>query len=232
MAYDFRVRTKQDLIDAVREYGIVPYFSTSVPGFSLEEHCSPSVLFSDGDDDTWAWKGPVIQETGCAYGKFFEKKAAYVSREVFLDLANYRRDGYDFDSRYDDGLARFQDKQLYDLIDASAPVLSKALRETGGYAYSGRWQKTDGKKGFDTIITRLQMECYLVVADFTYMTDKKGNPYGWGVARYTTPEKYYGKSFTRAVYQRKPEESKERLLTHFRRILPRANEKQLLKILG
>ena len=231
MAYDFRVRTKQDLIDAVREYGIVPYFSTSVPGFSLEEHCSPSVLFSDGDDDTWAWKGPVIQETGCAYGKFFEKKAAYVSREVFLDLANYRRDGYDFDSRYDDGLARFQDKQLYDLIDASAPVLSKVLRETGGYAYSGRWQKTDGKKGFDTSVTRLQEQCYVLISDFVYTLDKKGNKRGWGVAEYSTPEKTMGEFFTENVYRRSPEESYERLLLHLRKLFPRAQEKDLRKFL-
>ena len=231
MAYDFYVRTKQDLIDAVREYGIVPYFSTSVPGFSLEEHCSPSVLFSDGDDDTWAWKGSVIQETGCAYGKFFEKKAAYVSREVFLELANYRRDGYDFDSRYDDGLARFQDKQLYDLIDASAPVLSKALRETGGYAYSGRWQKTEGKKGFDTSVTRLQEQCYVLISDFVYTLDKKGNKRGWGVAEYSTPEKSMGEFFTENVYRRSPEESYERLLLHLRKLFPRAQEKDLRKFL-
>ena len=231
MAYDFYVRTKQDLIDAVREYGIVPYFSTSVPGFSLEEHCSPSVLFSDGDDDTWAWKGPVIQETGCAYGKFFEKKAAYVSREVFLDLANYRRDGYDFDSRYDDGLARFQDKQLYDLIDANAPVLSKALRETGGYAYSGRWQKTEGKKGFDTSVNRLQEQCYVIISDFIYTLDKKGNKRGWGVAEYSTPEKTMGEFFTENVYRRSPEESYERLLEHLMKLFPRAQEKDLRKFL-
>ena len=231
MAYDFRVRTKQDLIDAVREYGIVPYFSTSVPGFSLEEHCSPSVLFSDSGDDTWAWKGPVIQATGCAYGKFFEKKAAYVSREIFLDLANYRRDGYDFDSRYDDGLARFRDKQLYDLIDASAPVLSKVLRETGGYAYSGRWQKTEGKKGFDTSVTRLQEQCYVIISDFVYTLDKNGNRRGWGVAEYSTPEKTMGEFFTDNVYRRTPEESYERLMEHLKKLFPRAQEKELKKFL-
>lgn len=91
MSFDFHIKTKQDLIDAVDAFGILPYFATSIPGFSLEEHCSPAVLFSDTGEDTWAWKGPVIRATGCAYGKFFEKKAAYVSREVFLDLANYRR---------------------------------------------------------------------------------------------------------------------------------------------
>ena len=165
MAYDFWVRTKQDLEDAIGEYGIVPYFRCSIPGFSLEEHCPPRVLFSDGEEDTWAWKGPVIRETGCAYGKFFEKKAAYVSRELFPDLANYRRDGYDFDARYDDGLARFQDKQLYDLLEERAPVLSKELRLAGGYAYGGRGQSAEGRKGFDASIARLQEQCYVIISD-------------------------------------------------------------------
>ena len=37
MAYDFYVQTKRDLIDAVQEYGVVPYFASAIPGFSLEE---------------------------------------------------------------------------------------------------------------------------------------------------------------------------------------------------
>ena len=231
MAYDFTVRTRQDLIDAVQEYGIVPYFSTSIPGFSLEEHCPPAVLFSDTGEDTWAWKGPVIRATGCAYGKFFEKKSAYVSREVFLDLANYRRDGYDFDARYDDGLAKFQDKQLFDLIDANAPVLSKELRRTGGYAYSGRWQKTEGTKGFDTSVTRLQEQCYVIISDFVYTLDKHGNKRGWGVAEYSTPEKIMGKDFSDHVYRRTPAESRERLLEHLAKLFPQAAEKDLRRFL-
>ena len=230
MRYDFYVRTKQDLLEAVETFGIVPYFSTSIPGFSLEEHCHPLVLFSDTGEDTWEWKGPVIQESGCAYGKFFEKKSAYVSREWFLDLANYRRDGYDFDARYDDGLARFQDKQLYDLLSASAPVLSKDLRNSGGYAYSGRWQKTEGKKGFDTSITRLQEQCYVIISNFVYTLDKKGNRRGWGVAEYSTPEKFMGEYFEQ-VYQRKPEESYERLMEHLISLFPQVPEKNLKKFL-
>ena len=231
MAYDFYIRRKQDLIDAVREFGIVPYFRTSIPGFSLEEHCHPAVLFSDTGDDTWEWKGPVIRESGCAYGKFFEKKAAYVSRELFPDLANYRRDGYDFDARYDDGLARFQDKQLYDLIDANGPILSKELRRTGGYAYSGRWQKTEGKKGFDSSITRLQEQCYVLISDFVYTLDKNGNRRGWGVAEYSTPEKHLGGGFAAAVYAREPKESYERLFEHLVRLFPEVPEAELKKFL-
>ncbi len=231
MAFDFYVQSKQDLIDAVQEFGIIPYFSNSIPGFSLEEHCPPSVLFNDTEENTWEWKGPVIRATGCAYGKFFAKKAAYVRRDLFLDLANYRRDGYDFDARYDEGLARFQEKQLYDLIAENAPIPSKVLRKSGGYAYSGRWQKTDGKKGFDTSVTRLQEQCYVIISNFVYTIDKNGNRRGWGVAEYSTPEKYMGETFTEGVYRRKPGESYALLFEHLQRLLPAAAEKEIRKFL-
>ena len=231
MTFDFYVRSKQDLIDAIEEFGIVPYFSTSVPGFSLEEHCSPSVLWSDDDNNTWEWKGPVIRETCCAYGKFFEKKAAYVSLEWFLDLANYRRDGYDFDARYDDGLAKFSDKELFEMIDAKAPVLSKELRRDGGYAYNGRWQKVEGKKGFDTSLTRLQELCYVTTTDFVYTVDKNGRKHGWGVAQYSTPEKWFGDSFSEKVYRRSPRESYDRLMEHLITLFPSVPENNLRKFL-
>lgn len=231
MAYDFTISSRQDLIDAIEEYGIIPYFSTSVPDFSLEEHCPPSVLFNDTTENTWEWKGPVIQTTGCAYGKFFEKKAAYVRKDLFLDLANYRRDGYDFDARYDDGLARYQDKQLFDLISENEPVLSKVLRQSGGYAYSGRWQKTEGKKGFDASITRLQEQCYVIISNFVYTMDQSGNRRGWGVAEYSTPERFMGEAFSEQVYKRSPEESYERLLDYLHHLFPQLPEHAIKKFL-
>ena len=232
MGYDFWIQSCQDLINAVQEYGIVPYFSNSIPGFSLEEHCNASVLFSEtGEEDTWAWKGPVIQSTGCAYAKLFEKKSTYVRSDLFCDLANYRRDGYDFDARYDDGQAKYQDKQLFDLINSMAPVLSKELRREGGYAYHGRWQKTEGKRGFDASLLRLQEQCYVITSDFVYTIDKNGNKRGWGVAEYSTPEKFFGSCFTKNVYSRTPEESYERLIRHLLSLFPNVPLTSLKKFL-
>ena len=149
-----------------------------------------------------------------------------------MDLANYRRDGYDFDARYDDGLARFDDKELFELIDANAPILSKELRALGGYAYTARsGQKTEGKKGFDASITRLQELGYVVISDFVYSEDKYGNRRGWGVASYSTPEKFMGSDFTDRVYARSPEESYARLLAHLHELLPEAGEKELRRFL-
>ena len=222
--FDFLIETKQDLTDAVKRFGFVPLFANSVPGFSVEEHVAPIAWFGSGVDGVWEWKGPVIRETGCAYGKFFEKKAAFISREWFPDFANYRRDGYDFDARYDDELAEWRDKQLYDLLDQHAPVLTGDLKDMGDY-------RKGGKKGFDTIINRLQSQCYVVISDFVYLKDRHGRQYGWGVAEYSTPEKALGNAFTENVYARSPEESFQRVLAHLKSILPDAEEAAIRKLL-
>ena len=224
---DFIIRTKADLIQAINEYGFLPFFENSIDGFSIEEHIAPDRWWhSDtGEWSAWEWKGPVIRETGCAYGKFFEKKACYISPEWFPDFANYRRDGYDFDARYDDGLAQYRDKLLYDLVEQNAPVISKRLKQLGNY-------KKGGNKGFDTIITRLQAQGYVIISDFVYMKDKYGNPYGWGVAEYSTPEAFMRGGFTDKVYSRSPEESYERLLEHFTRLFPNEDVGKLKKFLG
>ena len=172
----------------------------------------------------WEWKGPVIRETGCAYGKFFEKKACFISAEWYPDFANYRRDGYDFDARYDDGLAQYRDKELYDLIDANAPIISKELKKLGDY-------RKGGKKGFDTTVTRLQSQGYVLISDFVYMRDRYGQPYGWGVAEYSTPERLMGSAFTDSVYSRTPEESYERILDHFKALFPGEDESTLRRFL-
>jgi hypothetical protein len=217
----YTIRSQSDLIKAIKKYGFLPFFRNPIDGFSIEDHIAPDCWYmSDGEWKAWEWKGPVIRKTGCAYGKFFGRRAAYVSPEWFPDLANYRRDGYDFDARYDDGLAKHSDKELYELIDGNAPVISKTLKKLGDYRKGGR-------TGFDTSVTRLQEQCYVIISDFVYMTDKNGQRYGWGVAEYSTPEKFMGDAFTSQVYRREPEESYERIFTHLRKVLPDASDEQI-----
>ena len=96
-----------------------------------------------------------------------------MSREWIPDFANFRRDGYDFDARWDDGLASYKDKELYEAIDGEGGMLSKRLKEALNY-------RKGGNTGFETCITRLQMQSYVCIADFVYMQDRYGRPYGWG----------------------------------------------------
>ena len=220
---DFTIATKADMIAALDRWGFLPLFRNSIPGFSVEEHASPRVWFSD-EPGVWEWKGPVIRETGCAYGKFFDKKAVFVTAEWFADFANYRRDGYDFDARCDDGLAPFPDQTLYELLDGSVPILSKDLKRIGDYRKGGR-------KGFETSMTRLQTQCYVIIRDFVYLRDKHGKLYGWGVAEYSTPERELGERFRAHVYDRTPEESRERIVEHLLNVVPNATEETVRKLI-
>ena len=225
---DFTIGSMEELIDVIDEMGFVPFFANEIEGFSIEEHIADGCWYDDADGGfwpAWEWKGPGSTRMKCAYGKFLRNKAIYISPKWFPDFANFRRDGYDFDARYDDGLASFYDKELYELLDAKAPVMSKELKKIGGYG--GK----NGRKGFDTMITRLQKQCYVVISDFQYLKDKLGNEYGWGVAEYSTPERFLGKKFCNSVYKRTPEESYARVIKQFKKILPDAEQGEIEKIL-
>lgn len=230
---DFYIKTKQDLIDAIEEFGIVPFFENNIKGFSIEENVDPKVYFSDGPG-VWEWKGPVILETKCAYGKLFNKKAAFVRKDIYYDLANYRRDGYDFEARVSDGLVYYNEEFLYNIIASRHSILSKTAKAIGGYVKP----KEKGKdawvprKGFDTTITNLQMKGYVLISDFDYEVDKNGEFYGWGIARYTTPEEYYGKTFAKRCYKRSPEESYKKLFRLIKKINPDASKEEIKKFLG
>lgn len=218
------LRNADDIIQLVHNVGFLPFFTNEIEGFSIEENCSPELWFSDDVDGPWEWKGPIARNGNCVYGKLFNGKAGFVSLEWFPDFANYRRDGYDFDARYDDGLASYKDKGVYDTIVSNGALLSKELKNICNY-------RKGGNKGFETVITRLQMQTYVSIADFVYMQDRYGRTYGWGVAKYSTPEELFGYETVTSAYVRKPQESKELLLSHLSQILPDISENKILKLI-
>ena len=217
------LRSVDQLLEAVEEYGFLPFFKNSIKGFSVEEMCPPELWFTDLDGP-WEWKGPAAKSGRCIYGKFFGGKAGFVSKAWVPHFANYRRDGYDFDSRCDDGLVFYKDKELFEAIAKQEVILSKDLKTACNYVKGGN-------KGFDTVITRLQMQSYVCVADFVYMQDKHGKPYGWGVAQYTTLEHFFGYDYVTSAYKTNPSQSKQKIIQHFKKLFASATEEQILKII-
>ena len=155
--YVGQLHSADDLIAAVEEYGFLPFFQNEIPGFSVEELCAPELWFADDADGPWEWKGPAARSGKCLYGKIFNKRAGFVSRDWIPDFANFRRDGYDFDARWDDGLTSYKDKELYETIADEGTVLSKRLKELRNY-------RKGGNTGFETCITRLQMQSYVCIS--------------------------------------------------------------------
>ncbi|MBR4942164.1 MAG: hypothetical protein IKZ19_09225 [Clostridia bacterium] len=221
---NYSVTSPEELTEIVSELGFLPFFKNDIEGFSIEEMCPPELWFAPDRDGPWEWKGPAARTETCVYGKFFKNKAGFISRQWLPCFANYRRDGYDLDSRYDEGLLPQRDKVLFDAIEKNGPILSKHLKEICGYVKGGN-------KGFDQIITRLQMQTYVCIYDFEYARDKTGKEYGWGIAKYSSPEAIFGYDFVTSDYSTEPKVSKQKLVDHLKNLLPGASEKQILSVI-
>ncbi len=217
------LRSPEALIALVEEIGFLPFFVNRIPGFSVEECCPRELWFAEGVDGPWEWKGPAARSGKCVYGKLFRGKAGFVSRQWLPELANFRRDGYDFDARFDDGLASVRDRDVYNAVAGRGPILSVDLRELLGYGKGGA-------RGFDTVITRLQMQTYVTVADFIYPLDRHGRPYGWGIAQYATPESQLGGEAVTASYNKTPEESRLSVLGQLKKVLPDVEEGEVWRL--
>lgn len=225
-----RIRSQEDMVRLIETFGFLPFFENGIDGFSIEERTPAGLWYNgsvDGRDDwpVWDWKGPAIQRSGGMYGKFFRKKAGYVSREWIPDFINLRRGGTDLDERYEAGEIYYKDKAVISAVRLYGSLLTPHLKMQSGFGKGG-------SGGFETVVTRLQMQTDLCIADFVYRVDKRGKEYGWGVARYTTPEAQFGDAFVRSAFTRSPEASRERILAHLSALLPHATEQQIIKMIG
>ena len=222
------IRSKEDMERLIQSFGFLPFFENGIPGFSLEEHTPAELWYNgsvDGRDDwpVWDWKGPVASTGRCMYGKFFQKKAGFVSRDWLPDFLNVRRNGMTFDEWYEEGLIFYKDKALLDAVRTYGSILTPHLKMQCSY-------RKGGNTGFDTVVTRMQMQTWLCISDFVYRLDKFGKEYGWGVARYGLVDPWYD-GLGRAAYGRTPAESFERIVAHLSQKLPEADPKALRKLL-
>lgn len=137
---------------------------------AVDEECRYVTLPDGGWEwPLWEWKGDIIRESGCAYGKFFDRKATFISREWWPDFCNWRRNVYPHPEE-----SSIEDMILQTLQE-NGSMITRDLRKACGFTGT----KMRGK--FDTYISRLEMGCYIVTEDFVYSKDRHGRNYGWGM---------------------------------------------------
>lgn len=212
-------------IDELTEYvdrvGFLPLFKNDIAGFSVEENTSPDYWWTDDKErDPWLWREYAARSGKAAYGKFFGKKAGFISLRWLPYFVNYRRDGYDFDTLIDEGLAPRRERLLMELFNDHEELPSYELKSLGGF---GR----GGEKNFSGIVTELQSKTYLVIKDFRRRLNKRGEEYGMSAAVYAPPEKLYGYDLVSSAYGEEPSESAEHIITHMHTLYPDADEKAL-----
>lgn len=209
-------------MECIAQMGFLPLFDIGVNGFSadalVDDDCRYVVLPDGGWEwPLWKWKGPVVTDGNCVYGKFFASKAGFISRDWWPDFYNYRQSTH---PKPEEGSV---EEAILLTLEENGSMITRELRAACGF---------DGPKmrsRFDAYVTRLQMGCYIVTEDFVYPHDKHGREYGWGWSLLTTPEQLLGREACRC--RRTPEESLQRMVAHLQRLLPDASEKQIRKML-
>ena len=135
------IHTVDEAIEYIKKIGFLPLFKNEIPGFSLEERTVPEYWWcEDPKVDPWMWREIIARSGKVAYGKFFDKKAGFISVEWLPVFANYRREGYDFDARYEDGKAprkhkKIMDNFIEDKVDSE--ILSNQLKVMAGFGKDG-----------------------------------------------------------------------------------------------
>lgn len=219
----FRLRSAEDVKRRVRELGFLPLFSNNVPLFSLEERTPAEDWWTGGTEDPWDWRMILAADEDIAYGKFFDRKAGFVSKEWFPDFANLRRDGYDWEGMYEDGKMKRRNRQVLEALEIDEEsrgrtLLSCDLKKKAGLP-----------KGFEGALSELQMQTFVIMGAFRQRINKQGQPYGWHVAEILTPETKWGYGHVNGA-GRTPAESGERILEHLGETFP-GYEKELARLI-
>lgn len=166
----------ETMVRAVKRCGIVPFFENAVPGYSVEEMTHPSYWF-DGDAGVlgpWDWKIDCVQSGDIFYGKFLcGGKAAFATLEWYRELRNYR-----------------QSLPKYALEPGPQTLVMDYLRENGSVTVKEVRSLLGIKKSAaDALLTRLQMQCRVIIGDITRVYRGEDLHYsGWQVASFCRPE--------------------------------------------
>ena len=216
------IHSATEMVDLIQKVGFLPLLYSGIPGFSAEEVVDDDcryVVYSDGGWDwpMWKWKGPIVTEGNCVYGKFFNKKAGYISMDWWPDFCNYRR------SACPAPAPGSIEEAIVLTLSEHGSLITRDLRRLCGFTMPKM------RSRFDGYVTRLQMACRIITEDFVYPRDKHNQEYGWGWSLLTTPEQLLGKEACQC--DRTPEESLQRILGHLKQLLPHTPDSKLMKII-
>lgn len=210
-------------MDYIQKVGFLPLLYSGIYGYSAEDVVDEDcryVVYADGGWDwpLWKWKGPIVTEGHCVYGKFFAGKAGFVSHDWWPHLCNYRR------SIHPQPAEGTIEETILLTLQEHGSLITRELRAACGFTGPKM------RSRFDSYITRLQMACRIVTEDFVYPRDKHNREYGWGWSLLTTPEQLLGYEACKSPCT--PEESFNMIFNHLKKLLPQASEKQIYKLIG
>lgn len=227
------ISDRRQLEQTAVKMGILPFFANNIPGLSVEEMVEPGLLFGSAETPgAWDWKGPVIRERTTAYGKFFNRKAGFVSHALLPDFINLRR------TYRSTGQLSEVEEAIMSMLRGAGALTSAQMRAE----LFGTGKRTEGdlvdtlpsaeapsRSVLEPALQRLQMAGMVLISDFVYKESKRGESYGFGTALYSTPEEIFGSDIAKCP--RSGADSAKRIAEHVLRQMPWAQPDCLKKLI-
>ena len=208
---EITINSAETMIGTIRKFGIIPFFRSGIPGWSVEELTDPECWFYTSDVlGPWDWKIDAVREGNIAYGKFLSSKASFATTEWYRHLMNWRR----ANPKYRMALGeQYQAKTRSEkLLKYLSPLALEAIRENGSLEMSelrsicGK-QVTDyqikslggkyrevlrpavKKNVMDSVMQFLDMGTWTVIGDFRRVYRGPNLEYtGWQRSSITRPD--------------------------------------------
>lgn len=170
------VRDPESMLDLIRQYRIVPFFSNPIPGYSIEEHTPLDCWFTEDNLGPWDWKIDCVQSGEIAYGKFlWGGKAAFATVDVYRELMNWRRAKAAYAPTADQ-------QRILDFVDGQGSVSVSEVRKLLGIK----------KSAADALLGKLQMQTRILTGDITRVYRGPELSYaGWQRSTFCTPESLF-----------------------------------------
>lgn len=221
-----RVTDSESMLEAVKAFGIIPFFENTVRGYSIEELTPPTLWLTDEELGPWDWKVDVVQSGEIVYGKFLcGGKAAFATPEWYAHLRNWRL----AQSKYNPSEAG---EKALGLVATEGSVNARLVRELLGVK----------KSKCDAVLASLMQGTRLIIGDIQRVYRGPYLEYkGWQTASYCAPETLFEKpdeefgpwrfGGTTLKVNVTPEESYSTLFNHIKELFPDASESEINKVL-
>lgn len=221
-----RVTDSVSMLEAVKAFGIIPFFENTVRGYSIEELTPPSFWLTDEQLGPWDWKVDVVQSGEIVYGKFLcGGKAAFATPEWYGHLRNWR---------LSQGKLKPSEagEKVLELVAAEGSVNARRVRETLGVK----------KSKSDSVLANLMQGTRLIIGDIQRVYRGPSLEYkGWQTASYCDPESLFerpGEEFgpwriggVTLKLECSPEESYSRLFNHIKELFPDSTGSEIDKVI-
>lgn len=196
------ITSAEEMIGAIRYFGIIPFFKGTVPGWSIEELTSPDYWFYSSEElGPWDWKVEAVREGDIAYGKFLGGKAAFATVEWYSLLMKWRRSipkyGMALRRRYkavtkSEKMLKALSPVALDAILGSGSIESKELRLICA-ANKPKFIPEVKKATVESVMQFLEMGTWTIVGDIQRVYRGANLEYkGWQRCSFTTPDDLFG----------------------------------------